>query len=249
LASSGLSGPPLRRAQVAIYHLPAIHDPGIQIPPNQPDHPCVIDASLEPIDQDVVVDLVKELGQVHVHHHALARLDVRPCGLDRIMRTPARSKPVAVFAERGVDQRLQHLQKGLLDQTICHRRDAQLALAAVRLGNHHLAYRAGPVTSCQQRLADFWPARAQQLAGLLNIEPVHPSRALVGLDPLPRLLQVLSRQRRLQQTTSACHLLCRPCARVLKRRAAGFVAGKITKGFTPRYACPPGLPRHLTHGL
>jgi hypothetical protein len=41
---------------------------------------------------------------------------------------------------------------------------------------------------------------------------------------------------------------------VLKGRAEGFVTGKITQGFTPRYACPPGLTfnrfcRHLTHGL
>jgi hypothetical protein len=41
---------------------------------------------------------------------------------------------------------------------------------------------------------------------------------------------------------------------VFKRRAAGFIAGKITLGFTPRYACPPGLTfdrfcQHLTHGL
>ncbi len=43
--------------------------------------------------------------------------------------------------------------------------------------------------------------------------------------------------------------LCLPCAPVFTRRATGFVAGRITPGFTSRYAHPPGLPRHLTHGL
>jgi hypothetical protein len=37
------------------------------------------------------------------------------------------------------------LQKGLLDQSIDHRRDAQLALAAFRLRDHHFADRTGPV--------------------------------------------------------------------------------------------------------
>ncbi len=47
---------------------------------------------------------------------------------------------MAVFAEGGIDQRLQHLQC-LLDQPICHRRDAQLALGTVRLGNQYLGSR------------------------------------------------------------------------------------------------------------
>jgi len=32
---------------------------------------------------------------------------------------------------------------------------------------------------------------------------------------------------------------------VLLGRVAGFVAGRITPGFTVRYACPPGWLRHL----
>ena len=116
----------MRCAQMAIDQHPAIHDPSVQVRTDQPGHPCVIDAFLESVDQDVVIAPIKELGQIHVHHHALARLDVRPCGLDRIVRAPARPKPVAVLAEGGVDQRLQHLQKGLLDQSICHRRNGQL---------------------------------------------------------------------------------------------------------------------------
>jgi hypothetical protein len=35
-----------------------------------------------------LVQPVKELGQILVDHHALAQLDIRPCGLDRIVRTP-----------------------------------------------------------------------------------------------------------------------------------------------------------------
>ena len=142
-------GPALRRAHVALIHHPAIHDPDIQIRPNQPDHSGIIDAPLEPVDQDVVVDPVEELRQVHIHHHALAGLDVAPRGLDRVVRPSARAKPVAVFAEGGINLGLQHLQQCLLDQAIEYRGNAQLALAPIGFGNHHLAYRTGPVTSCQ----------------------------------------------------------------------------------------------------
>ena len=87
-------------AQVAINHHPAIHDPGVQVRPNPPDHCGLINASFEPVDQDVVVDPVKEPGQVHVHHHALARLHVRPRGLDRIARSPPGPNPCLPRQER-----------------------------------------------------------------------------------------------------------------------------------------------------
>jgi hypothetical protein len=144
---------------------------------------------------------------------------------------------------------LQHLQQCLLDQSICHRRYAQLALATVRFGNQYLAYRTGPVASCQQRLTDVGPTRLQHMGGLLNIEPVHPGCTFVGLDPLARRLQILSRQRRLQQATSACQLLCRPCIRVLMQRTSGFVTGSVWPSFTVPPSCPPGSLRHLTHDL
>ena len=147
-----------------------------------------------------------------------------------------------MFAEGGVDQGLQHLQQCLLDQSIQHRGDAQLALAPVRFGDHHFAYRTGPVASCQQTLADVGPALAYHRGGLLDVEPVHPGGTFVGFHPLPRRLQVLSRQRRFQQATGACLGLCQPCVRVLKERAAGFVADEITHGSPCATPTRPGCP-------
>ena len=91
---------------MAIDHHPAIHDPGVEVCPHQPDHSSVVCALLEPVDQDVVVDPVKELGQVYVHHHAFTRLDELACGFDRVVCSSAGAKPVAVLAEGGVDQGL-----------------------------------------------------------------------------------------------------------------------------------------------
>jgi len=83
----------------------------VQICPDQLDHASIVDASLESVDQDVLVGPVKEFGQIKVHHHALARLNVGPRSLDRIVCPSARTKPVAVFAECGVDQGLRNTEQ------------------------------------------------------------------------------------------------------------------------------------------
>ena len=135
---------------------------------------------------------------------------------------------------------LQHLQQCLPDQPVHHRRDAQLALATVRFGNHHPAYRHRPVPPCQQLFADLRPPRLQQLCRLLDVEPVHTRRTLVGLDPRFHAACRLSlSQRRLQQGTRPHFRLCRPCALVFLGRLAGFVTDRVTHGFTVRLACSP----------
>ncbi len=91
--------------------------------------------------------------------------------------------------------------------------------------------------------------RAYGLGGLLDVESVRPGCALVGLDTLPCRLQVLSRQRTLQQATCARCRLCQPCVRVLMQRTSGFVTGSLWPGFTAPPPRPPGLPRLLTHDL
>jgi hypothetical protein len=62
--------------------------------------PAFFDAPTQPLHQDVVVHPVKELGQVHVHYHALAPLHIRTSSLHRIVRTPPGAKPVADFPLR-----------------------------------------------------------------------------------------------------------------------------------------------------
>ena len=146
-----------------------------------------------------MVDPVEELLQIHVHYDPTPRLHVRLRGQYRVVRTPSRPEAVAVLAEGGIEQRLQHLQQRLLDQPVRHRRDAQLALATVRLRDRHPSYRTGPVRPPQQPFANVGPSGLQVLASLFDVQTVHPRRPLVGLHPLPRPLQVLSRQCRRKQ--------------------------------------------------
>jgi hypothetical protein len=146
-----------------------------------------------------MIDAIKEFLQINIYHDPPTRLDEPLRGYYRIMSTPPGPEAVAVFAERRVKQRLQHLQQGLLNQPIRYRRYAQLALASVRFRDHYPPYRTGPVRPPQQLVSYLRPSRDQMTCGLLNIQSIHAGCATIGFDTLPCLPQVLSPQRRLQQ--------------------------------------------------
>ena len=120
-------------------------------------------------------------------------------------------------------------------------------------GNHHLAYRAGPwVARCCNsawRMSGHLWRITWAVCSMSSLST--PAAPLVGLDPFPRQLQVLSRQRRFQQATCACRRMpCRPCVRVFTRRAAGFVADVRSRTASPsRCAHVIRSPWHPTHGL
>src|ERR1700750_1200722 len=91
------------------------------------------------------------------------------------MRASARPEAVAVLAEGGIKERRQHLQQRLLDQTIRHRRDTELALAALGLGDRHPSHRTGPVRSPTTvvRGSQATPCAAARRSGQC---PGHPHR-------------------------------------------------------------------------
>jgi hypothetical protein len=49
------------------------------------------------VNQDVVIDPVKELLQINVHDHSATGLHVRLRGKYRVMRTPSGTKAVAMY--------------------------------------------------------------------------------------------------------------------------------------------------------
>ena len=67
------------------------------------------------------------------------------------MRASPGPKPVAVLAERGIDDRLQDLKQGLLDQPIHHRWDAQLPRASTRTCTSKIA----PMLGDKKRASDL----------------------------------------------------------------------------------------------
>ena len=194
------------------------------------------------VDQDVVVDPVEELLQVHVHHDPPARLHVRLRREHGVVRASARPEAVAVLAEGRIKNRLQHLQQRLLDQPIRHRRDAKLALASLRLRDRYPPHR-------------HW-------AGTSPTTVVPGSRATPCADARPSG-RCPDRPRRLRpcwpvpvSTPAAGSLLSAPppaalalCSPDSCRGRAGFVAARATRGFTASYSRPPRSRGHLTHCL
>ena len=188
-----------------------------------------------------MVHSVEEFLQVHIHDNPPPRLHKGLCRQDSVVGTSARPKAVAVGTEGWIKDRLKNLQECLLDQAVRHRRDAKLALATPRFRNHHATHRLWPVRSLQQAVADNRPTGLQQRSRLVDVQPVHARRTLVGPHLLHRPQQVLSRQDRHEQS--------RP--RVVRgpSRASGFVKTTDLTGFTRFRLLPPGYLRLLTHGL
>ena len=146
-----------------------------------------------------MVDPVEELLQINVHHDSSAGLHIRLGGQNRFVRTSSGTKTVAVLAEGRIKNRLLHLQQSLLNQPIRHRRDAELALASVRLRDRYPSYRAGPVRPPQQLLAQRRPCGDQLAGGLVDIQTVYAGCSFIGPHALERLQKVLARQRCVKQ--------------------------------------------------
>src|SRR5208337_1121402 len=108
------------------------------------------------------------------------------------MGRPSRSKTVAVVGERRVPLPLQNLHHRLLDQSIQHRRDTELAYPSVRLGDFHPPHRLRLVDSTQQLVSDHWPVLLQVVGDSANGHAVDARATFVSLHLLQSLLQVFS---------------------------------------------------------
>ena len=97
-----------------------------------------------------MVHAVEELLQIHVHHPSAARLDVALRLTYRVVRLASRPESVAVLAERGIEDRLQHLQDRLLDEPVEHGRNAQLPHPSPALRDLLPLHRGRSVASIEQ---------------------------------------------------------------------------------------------------
>lgn len=89
--------------------------------------------------------MVEKLLQIDIDHNAVSILRVLLCSEHSVTRATARTESMAVLTKSGVDQRLQHLQNGLLDQSIEHGGYPQFTFAAIRFGDAYATYRVGLV--------------------------------------------------------------------------------------------------------
>ena len=208
-----------------------VHEPGLQIAANQLEYCLVADPLAQPVHQDVVIHPVKELLQVHIDHHPVAVLHMALRLQHCVMRSPSRTKAVAVPGECRVDQRLQNLQHGLLDQPVGHGGYPQFTHPAACLGYLYPAYRLGPVAACAQRFLYLRPGRLQVFRCSLHRQSVHPRASSVGLDAFPRPDQILSCERLTEQVSPQAFLSVprRPCV----------ITFRFRLGFTSPSRVPP----------
>ncbi|AHZ73363.1 hypothetical protein OU5_P0111 (plasmid) [Pseudomonas mandelii JR-1] len=183
------------------------------------------------MNQRVLRCTIQELLQINIHHHFAPRGHIPLSRQNGVLRATSRAKAVAVFTESWIEEWLQDLQQRLLDQTVGDRRNTQLTLTAVRLGNHHTPYRTGPVDTRKKLFTNRRPLAQQMFGGLFNVQTVDARSTLVGLDPLPCPFQVFSRKGPFQQPL--------PCVVGFIFRAIDLVADGASHGFTVRSLHPP----------
>jgi hypothetical protein len=83
------------------------HYSGSQVASDQPQHPFVTYRLSDPRHQNVVVDPVKELGDVHVRHPDFARLDVSLRCSNGLVLAATAPESVAVLAKSWIKDPLE----------------------------------------------------------------------------------------------------------------------------------------------
>src|SRR5579863_4360084 len=130
-----------------------------------------------------MIDSIEELLQVEINAPAAALSDILLCLRHCLMSRPPRSKTVAVIGKLRVPPPLQNLHDRLLDESIQHRRDAQLAHSAVRLRYLYPLHRLWSVRPVEQLFPDGWPVLFQVVTKLVDRHCVNARRTFVRLDP------------------------------------------------------------------
>jgi len=94
-----------------------------------------------------MMDSVEKLRQIQIHHHPMARFQMRACLGHGLLRSSAFAKTAARLVKSGVEQRFQDLQHRLLHHSVAHRRHPEIPIPApIGLRNRHPAYRLWPIS-------------------------------------------------------------------------------------------------------
>ena len=181
-----------------------------------------------------MIDVVEELGDVHVHHPVPALPDISPRRAHRIVRTPPRPKSPARPAEQRLKDRRQYLQQRLLQQPVHHRRDAQPPLAPARLRYLYPPHRAWRPASRHELRPDFPAVTLKVGFELIRGHAVDPRRAAVAFYRRQRPPQVLFGHHLFHQIV-VHHFLSRVSPRSASRPQAAARRGSTASAL----ACSP----------
>jgi hypothetical protein len=180
----------LRRALVSRGADAMLHHPRRQKAADDPQQAFVADAPRQVAHHHIVIDPVEKLFEIQIDNNVVAPGDVFPGSVQRLVRAPSRAEAKARSREARIEQRLQDLQDRLLDQAIDHRGNAQLALAAARLGDFHPAHWLRLIAPVEQRGDQRVLVLGDPGPQVGNGHAVNSRRPVVRLHPLIGLVQV-----------------------------------------------------------
>ncbi|GBE14943.1 hypothetical protein BMS3Abin14_00996 [bacterium BMS3Abin14] len=128
-----------------------------------------------------MVHPIKEPLQIHINHPTTTGSNILTGITHRLMSAPARAESVARIREVRIKNKLQNLMQSLLNETIQHRRNAELPHAfAAGLGYFHPPYRLRLITTIQQLAFDARPVLAKITFKGIHGHAIHTRRTLVG---------------------------------------------------------------------
>ena len=123
--------------------------------PNQSQDRAIHHAHPHARDKLIVRNAVEVAGQVRVIHRRFAFLQVLVDDAQRVVRRPARSKPVRAVLEVGLEDWLQNQLHRRLHHPVPHRRNAQRPQLPIGLGNIDAQHRLGLIRPLPQAPLDF----------------------------------------------------------------------------------------------
>jgi len=122
LASSGESGERLRRPLLARLPDALRQHARLEVAADEAQHLLVVDTPCHPRPQGVVLDALEEGVRVEVDHERRTIGDGLARARDRLVRRAPRPEAERALVEVRVEDGAEHLQQGLLDQSIQGRR-------------------------------------------------------------------------------------------------------------------------------
>ena len=182
----------LRCAFRAHTRYPAFHQSRLQIAPDQLQHPFILNLARHPRHQHVVVHTVKELFQIEIDDPPLAGLNIPPRRFDGLVCIASGTEAITRRGKLRIEQRLQNLIECLLNQAVQHRRNAQHANPALRLGYLHFAHRLRLIHARQQVLSYPYPVPLKPWFELGNRESIDSRRSFVLHHAIIGLEQVVA---------------------------------------------------------
>ena len=136
---------------------PIIHISSLQHTLNQADKPLIINLLSKKVEENAVIDIVKEADNIHINQP----LYTVPGLLDMLKSGMARVSPSEAMRERREDRFVYAFQKEFhhsLDQFVARCRDTQRSRFTVGFGNMDSAYGGKPVVAAHDLSDDPFDA-------------------------------------------------------------------------------------------